>query len=187
LFRSLLASLTLAPLAACSQGSETAEEMGQVDQSLAAALGDTDGMSTVAEMIADAGLAPVFDGSGAYTILAPQDAVFDQLGSAADDLKKPENRAAMVAILRGHILPGYLTMSAVNDAIEQGGGSMEMRAMDGTIVTFRKDGNSFVITGIDDATAKVAGQAIEASNGVAIPIDGLLKGPPAESDPANQN
>lgn len=39
-----------------------------------------------------------------YTIVAPQDAAFDAMGGTGTELRKPEQRAAKVAILSDHLV-----------------------------------------------------------------------------------
>lgn len=173
-------------LAACSteeKGEETAarseDTSGKTLATLIAADGD---LSTVEGALSDAGLSQVFDGAAAYTFLAPTDAAFDKLAEAGAELRSPEQRAAMVAVLRDHIVPGYLTPSDIQNAIKLSDDkSVEMKTMGDHTLTFTGDGEAITVTSQDGATARFAGEALRASNGVAIPIDGLLK---ATSAPA---
>ena len=146
------------------------------DETLASVVEHADGLSTVSDVLGDAGLAQVFDGAASYTLFAPQDAAFDALGEAGDDLRSPEQRAAMVAILRDHIVPGYLTPDDIANAVDVADdGSVEMRTMGAHTLTFTGEGDTITVTGEDGSTAKFAGDALRASNGVAIPLDGVLK------------
>jgi uncharacterized surface protein with fasciclin (FAS1) repeats len=118
----------------------------------------------------------VFDGTAPYTILAPQDAAFDKLGEAGTELRKPEQRAAMVAIVRDHIIPGYLTPDDIGDAIDRAAGNgVKMRTMGDHVVTFARDGEAITVTQEDGSTARLVGEPLLAGNGVAIPVDGVLK------------
>ena len=171
-----LAATTLA-LAACSGEDAPAGEAAEVsDETLAAMVSDADGLSVVSETLGDAGLAQVFDGAAAYTLFAPQDAAFEALGDFGEDLRTDEQRPAMVAILRDHIVPGYLTPEDIGHAIEQAdGGSVKMRTMGGHTLTFTRDGDTITVASEDGASASFAGDALRASNGVAIPLDGVLR------------
>jgi len=173
----LAAAAGFLPLTACSgDGSETGEEAAAEPSSetLASLVAGDDDLSTVSATLADAGLAQVFDGAAAYTLLAPRDAAFEQLGAAGTTLRSAEQRPAMVAVLRDHIVPGYLTPEDIARAIElDGDGKVEMRTMAGHTLTFSSDNGTIVVTGADGASARVAGEALRASNGVAIPVDGL--------------
>jgi uncharacterized surface protein with fasciclin (FAS1) repeats len=146
------------------------------DETLASVVEDADGLSTVSGVLGDAGLEQVFDGAAAYTLFAPQDAAFDALGEAGEELRTAEQRAAMVAILRDHIVPGYLTPDDIANAIEMADdGSVEMRTMGDRTLTFTGERDAITVTAEDGASARFAGDALRASNGVAIPLDGLLR------------
>jgi uncharacterized surface protein with fasciclin (FAS1) repeats len=172
----LLAAIACAILlAGCSREDAGSDEsIEPSNETLAAAVTGADGLSAVAATLGDTGLAEVFDGAAAYTLLAPRDAVFDGLGEAGDALRSEEQRPAMVALLRDHIVPGYLTPQDIAKAIElDDDGRVAMKTMAGHVVTFSSDGGTITATGADGASARFAGDALLARNGVAIPVDGL--------------
>ena len=178
----ILAALTAAAgalmLPACAgESDETSDGTAEVsDETLASVVEDAEGLSVVSAVLGDAGLEQVFDGAASYTLFAPQDGAFDALGEAGEDLRSPEQRAAMVAILRDHIVPGYLTPDDIANAIDVADdGSVEMRTMGAHTLTFTGEGETITVTGEDGAKARFAGDALRASNGVAIPLDGVLK------------
>ena len=135
----------------------------------------------MSEALRDVGLTQVFDGAGSYTILAPSDEAFAALGETGEALTEPDQRAAMAAILRDHIVPGYLTPADIEAAIEAQGGTVQAETMGEQTVRFTRDGDGVRVTSEDGSTAMIAGEALRASNGVAIPLDGVLKSfsPPA--------
>jgi uncharacterized surface protein with fasciclin (FAS1) repeats len=146
------------------------------DETLAATIAGTDGFSVAADALKDAGLAQVFEGAAAYTVLLPDDAAFAKLGEAGKDLRTPEQRPALVAILRDHVVPGYLTPDDIAKAIEAAPDhAVAMRTMGGHTLTFTSDGGTIVAAGEDGSKARLAGEAQRASNGVAIPLDGVLR------------
>ena len=166
-------------LQACSDdatesGEEAATEASS--ETLASVVAENGDLSIVSGVLGDAGLAPVFDGAAAYTLFAPQDAAFNKLGEAGKDLRTTEQRPAMVAILRDHIVPGYLTPADIEKAIELADdGSVEMRTMGDHVLTFTSGGDTITVTGEDGASATFTGDALRASNGVAIPLDAVLR------------
>jgi uncharacterized surface protein with fasciclin (FAS1) repeats len=174
-----LVALTAATLALQGCSGDDGAEDGAAEvspETLASLIMEADGLSTVAGVIGEAGLAEVFDGAASYTLLAPQDAALDALGEAGEELRSPEERPAMVAILRDHIVPGYLTPADIANAIEAADdGSVEMRTMGGHVVTFTGEDEAITVTAEDGATARFAGEALRGSNGVAIPLDGVLR------------
>lgn len=168
------AALLVPACGEADDGTRPAAEPG--GQTLAAMVAADSDLSFVSDTLGDAGLADVFDGTAAYTIMAPTDASFDALGEAGDDLRSPERRAAMVAILRDHIVPGYLTPADIARAIELSDDKrVEMQTMGARTLTFTAEGDRVIVTAEDGARAQMEGDAHLASNGVAIPLDGLLK------------
>jgi uncharacterized surface protein with fasciclin (FAS1) repeats len=163
-------------LAACSGESTSGEDAAATpgDETLATMVADDDDLSVVSATLSDAGLAQVFDGAAAYTLLAPGDAVFEGLGETGETLRSPEQRPAMVAVLRDHIVPGYLTPADIAKAIElDSDGMVAMKTMGGHTLTFASTDGTITATSEDGATVRFAGDALLASNGVAIPVDGL--------------
>ena len=47
--------------------------------------------------------------------------------------------------------------------------------MAGHVVTFSKEGDGIMVTSEDGSRAMLSGDAVRASNGVALPVDGVLK------------
>jgi uncharacterized surface protein with fasciclin (FAS1) repeats len=181
-FRSAAAALALValvPLGACSKvdDNDAGQDTGKVDRTLASAIAGAPELSHVASALSDAGLAGVFDGPGSYTVLAPDDDAFAKLGEREDELTSDEEKPVLVAVLRDHILPGHLTVDAIRKAIENKGGPVEMRTLGEGTVKFSLAGDAIAVAGDDGMHAKIDGTPLAASNGVVIPIDGLLKAP----------
>lgn len=172
------AAAGLLALAACSDG---ANDNGQGDsgspsgETLAQTISKADGLSTVTKAVGDSGLSQIFDGAGSYTIFAPSDQAFADLGEAGAGLGDPEQRAVMVAILRDHIVPGYLTPTDIESAIDSQGGSVKVETMGDHTLRFTRDDGGVRVTNEDGSSAMLSGGALKASNGVAIPLDGVLK------------
>ena len=155
------------------KGDDTAEVSSET---LAKEVADADDLKVVSGALGDAGLASVFDSAAAYTIFAPQDAAFDALGDPGKQLREPEQRPALIAILRDHIVPGYLTPEDISNAIDVSDDKkVQMHTMGGHTLTFTSDGDTVTVTNEDGSSAQFAGNALRASNGVAIPLDGVLK------------
>ncbi|MEO6041967.1 MAG: fasciclin domain-containing protein [Croceibacterium sp.] len=175
-----LAAAALLALPGCQKAATTTDAAAPTAeatrQTLAAALSDATGLGTVSSALKDAGLAQMFDGAAPYTILAPRDAAFDKLGPAGAELRKPEQRAAMTAIMRDHIVPGYLTPHDINDALARSAGNgVKMKTMAGHVVTFTKVGDRIMVTQEDGSTAALVDEPLLAGNGVVLPIDAVLK------------
>jgi uncharacterized surface protein with fasciclin (FAS1) repeats len=174
----MLAAALAAPallLAACSDG-DAGEETTTAEvstQTLATMLAQDSELSDISRLLGDAGLQELFDGNAPYTVLAPTNGAFAPVLEA---LPGEESQAARVAVIREHILPGYLSTADIEDAIRNSpDGSVEMQTMGGQPLTFALAGDSVQVTAGDGSTATFQTGELLAGNGVAIPIDGVLK------------
>lgn len=173
-----IAAASLLALSACGSDTEIDEATGEEvsTQTLASLLTEPGELSTVASVMSDAGLSEVFDGNAQYTVFAPTDAAFETLGDSRAAFEGEEGRPAMVALMREHIVPGYLTVEDITKAIaDNGSGKVEMQTMGASPLTFAMDGDVITITAGDGTSAKLAGDNLRASNGVIVPVDAVLK------------
>jgi uncharacterized surface protein with fasciclin (FAS1) repeats len=173
----LAAAAALLPLAACSDkaGHDKAATTAPSGDTLAEAMSKEDRLSSLAAALRDTGLSQVFDNAGSYTIFAPTNAAFAKLGDAGKALRQPDQRAVLTAVLRDHIVPGYLTPDDIGTAIDAEGGQVEVQTMGDHELTFTRDGDGYRVAAEDGSSATIAGTVTRASTGVAIPLDGVLK------------
>jgi uncharacterized surface protein with fasciclin (FAS1) repeats len=174
------AAAALLPLAGCSSGSDDADGKTSATaapsgNTLAEAMSAQDNLSTLSGALRDTGLSQVFDNAGSYTIFAPTNAAFDKLGDAGKALQEADRRAVLTAVLRDHIVPGYLTPDDIGTAIDTDGGQVKVQTMGDHKLTFTREGDGYRVAAEDGSSAMIAGDATTASNGVAIPLDGVLK------------
>lgn len=172
------AALALAlTLAACNDETEGAPGgSAPSNQTLAAVIAGSPATDLAASALSATGLADVFDGPGSYTLLVPEDEAFERAGLDLAALKSEANRPLLVAVMRDHILPGYLLPDDIGRALDaEEDGTVEMATMGDRKLAFSRKGNAIVVAGEDGSTATLEAPAIQASNGVAIPLDGLLR------------
>ncbi|WP_165938517.1 fasciclin domain-containing protein [Parafrankia sp. BMG5.11] len=173
------AAALLVPLSGCSGEADTPAATAAPAEAgtgtLAAKIGSAPGLTTISGALSEAGLADVFDGPGSYTVLAPDDDAFAKLGDTGSALTEPANRAELVAVLRGHILPGHLTPQAIKTAIGEKKGPVSMRNLAGDQIEFSLDGDAIIATGSGGIKARIDGAPLVASNGVVLPLDALIK------------
>lgn len=171
-------------LAGCSKSetapdataSGTATAVAPSDTSVADALDDADGLQVTAEALKQTGLAGIFSGKASYTLLAPTDDAFAKLGDKGKTLTDGANTAALAALLKAHILPGYLTAADIRTAVDKSSGrTMKMRTMAGQEVTFAKDGDALVVSTADGASARMSGDPVAGKGSIALPVDTVLK------------
>ncbi|KHK92468.1 fasciclin domain-containing protein [Novosphingobium malaysiense] len=171
-------------LAACSGGSTPSsdaslapvQDLTPESQSVASALDNTDGLQTMAEALKETGIAGVFQGKGSYTLLAPEDDAFAALGDAGKELMASSDHAALAALIRDHILPGYLTPQDLGAAIDHSNnGQVTMATLSGDTLTFTRSDEGIVVTGSDGSQATLDGDPVASETSIAIPINGVLK------------
>ena len=175
-----LASLTL--LAGCSQASKGNQPQAFVivagHGTVASAVSGATDLRRLSSALSETQLAPVLDGKGEYTLLAPTDAAFDALGAKGKALAEKDQQPLLIAVLRAHLLPGQVTPHAIEVAIARKKGPVEMRTMAGGTVRFSNDAKGIAVSnGV--ATAHIASTTQTASNGAILPIDAVLL-PPAQ-------
>lgn len=173
-----LASVCVMALAACGEGAGEADGTGAAEPSnrtIAATLEGDRAFGTLEQVLDNAALGDVLAGTGPYTVFAPSDAAFT---ATAGDLGDEAMKAQAAAMLRAHIVPGALTRADILAAIAgKEGGSVEMRTMANSLLTFTREGETVIVSGDNGARARLTGSETLASNGVVQPVDGLLVAP----------
>lgn len=172
-----VAASGLLGLAACSPSDRSAQTEAVASSTdsgtVAAALTEIADHRMLSAALTDTQLAPVLDGNGHYTLLAPSDAAFDALGEKGTALGSEEQRPLMIAVLRGHILPGQVTSRSVEEAIARKKGPVEMRTMAGDTVRFAQTDEGLTVSN-GNQTAKLEAGEVTAANGAVLPIDKVL-------------
>lgn len=165
-------------LQGCSNeaGDDKAPASQSGEKDLAKALNDNADMSKVAGALKNTGLASIFANAGSYTLLAPTDAAFESLGDKAKALENNQDRAVLTAIVRDHLVPGYLTRDDIAKAIEANAGKpVKMGTLGSGELSFAKAGDAITVTAKDGVAGKLSGDAVSAGPSIALPIDTVLK------------
>jgi uncharacterized surface protein with fasciclin (FAS1) repeats len=120
-------------------------------------------LSTLVEAVTAAELVDTLKAEGPYTVFAPNNKAFAALGQdQLSQLLQPENRNQLKSILTYHVVPGELTADRLKDG-------QKLETVEGESLTVSINGGTVKI---DDAT--VVRPDVDASNGVAHVIDGVL-------------
>ena len=144
--------------------------------SITDALDDANGLQTTSEAIERTGIGGIFAGRGSYTLLAPTDDAFAKLGGPSKQLSESADTAPLAALLKAHILPGYLTVADINAAVVRSAGkAVKMRTMAGQELTFAKAGDALTVSTAEGVTARIVGEAVTGKSSIALPIDTVLK------------
>lgn len=179
---SLAALFALSLLAACSKENATqAQADGNAPavaetRTLAEMVSNRQDLSTFGMGLRETGLGTVFDGTASYTVLAPTNDGFGKLGEDGKILLQTEHRAVLAAVLRSHVLPGFFTPKDIVAAINAHGGQpVEMRSMGNQTLRFAREGDKLTVTSEDGSKGVIGEEPVLAGNGVALPVDTVLK------------
>ncbi|NVD44919.1 fasciclin domain-containing protein [Qipengyuania atrilutea] len=178
--RAAIAGLMAAALASCgSEPGETANAAnGPIDATMAEALASAGLFSSASDAFERTGLDGVLGGEASYTVLAPSDGAFEGLSQDAQSALRDEtNGAVLAAVLREHMIPGALTPDDIRQALANNSGSVSMTSFGKGTLTFRMEGDKLVVSNETGQTAVFGNDIVRASNGVVIPIDGVLIDP----------
>lgn len=173
-FAIALAAPALLLVSACGSDEAADQASGQVaeDETVSDLLGQDDTLSGVAGLVTSTGMSEVLAAAPNYTLLAPTNDALSALNGGGDE----GDTAAKAALLRGHLLPGYVTLDDIKAAIAASeAGSVTMQTMAQTPVTFTSEGDAVMVASGDGATATITGAGLRGGNGVILPVKGVLK------------
>lgn len=136
---------------------------------LIATLASKPEFSTFVSAINTAGLTETLDGTGPFTVFAPNNEAFDKLAAGTlTNLLKPENKAQLTALLKNHIVSG-----TYGDANFVQGTNVNVTSLQGTALALSAmDGYGSVQGPKNTISAPVA--SFTASNATVHPVTGVL-------------
>lgn len=118
--------------------------------------------STLVKALAAADLVDALQGTGPFTVFAPDNAAFAKLPAGTlEDLLKPANKAKLVAILKNHVVEGKIMAANVK------AGEVETLGGEDVVITV-DDGK------VKFGNALVTATDVAASNGVIHVIDTVV-------------
>lgn len=132
--------------------------------------------TTLVAAVKAAGLVGALSGPGPFTVFAPTNEAFDALpAGTVPTLLKPENKATLTKILTYHVVPGDYNTTKLRALILQGGGSAQLKTLEGGMLTFKMNGSSNIMV-IDEKgdMADITVADVAQSNGVIQVIDHVL-------------
>jgi uncharacterized surface protein with fasciclin (FAS1) repeats len=131
--------------------------------------------TTLVAAIKAAGLVETLQGEGPFTVFAPVNRAFDKLpkGMLAT-LLKPENKAALTAVLTYHVIPGKISAADFVAAVKKGGGAATYKTFEGEGLTVRQDGRRLEIIDAKGGKSVVTTADVPQKNGVIHVVDTVL-------------
>ena len=131
--------------------------------------------TTLVAAVKAAGLVDTLSGAGPFTVFAPTNAAFAKLpAGTVESLVQPENKDKLTAILTYHVVPGRVTAADLMKQIKAGGGTAELKTVQGESLTATMKGKSVIITDAKGDAARVTIPNVMQSNGVIHVIDTVL-------------
>lgn len=123
------------------------------------------GFDTLLAAASAAGLVDALKTTDPITVFAPTDAAFAKLGQATiADLLKPENQHKLADILKYHVVPGRVPLSALAGKV------LSADTLNGSLIVDGRDG-------VRVNAVSVVKADVEASNGIIHVIDEVLLPP----------
>lgn len=178
-----LMALAATGLSGCHKQEQTAAQQAATTKAASAvgtkenvldALGKAANLGIFTKLARSAGLEKTLGGVGDYTLLAPTDAALARLPDAQRKLlESADGRPQLLAMLRQHIVTGYITQADLDKALARNGGAVTLASMGGAPVRLHRQG-SVILFGPGDAGPKIATPPIVARNGVIYPIDQVI-------------
>jgi uncharacterized surface protein with fasciclin (FAS1) repeats len=132
-------------------------------------------LTTLVAAVKAAGLVDTLMGPGPFTVFAPTNAAFDKLPKATvEKLMQPDMKADLAKILTYHVVAGKMDAAEIAKGIKAGGGSYNMKTVEGGPITARMEGDKVEIIDEKGGGAIVEIADVYQSNGVVHVIDSVL-------------
>jgi uncharacterized surface protein with fasciclin (FAS1) repeats len=132
-------------------------------------------LTTLVAAVKEAGLVETLSGPGPFTVFAPTNAAFDKLPKATvEKLMQPDMKADLAKILTYHVVAGKIDAAEIEKNIKAGGGSFNMKTVEGGPLTARMDGGKVELIDAKGGGAFVETADVHQSNGVVHVIDSVL-------------
>jgi uncharacterized surface protein with fasciclin (FAS1) repeats len=132
--------------------------------------------TTLVAAVKAAGLVEALKGPGPFTVFAPTNEAFNALppGTVKTLLLK-KNKAQLTKVLTYHVVPGKLDFAALSSLISQGGGSAQLKTLEGATLTAMMNGpHNITLTDGKGGVAQIETYDVYQSNGVIQVIDKVL-------------
>ncbi|WP_115462533.1 fasciclin domain-containing protein [Winogradskyella aurantiaca] len=134
--------------------------------------------STLVTAVKAADLAGVLSGtpeSGGWTVFAPTNEAFAKIDkNTLNSLLQPENKKALANILTYHVVPSKLMASDVVAALKQNNGKVEVKAVNGDVLTVMSKDGKIWIKDTKGNYSEIVATDVKGSNGVIHVIDTVV-------------
>lgn len=133
-------------------------------------------LTTLVNAVQTAGLADTLQGTGPFTVFAPDNTAFDKIPVATrDGWMQPAQKQALSRLLTYHVVPGRLTAADLKAQADANNGTATLTTVQGGKLTVRDAGNGrWTLTDAKGGTSTITQADLAQSNGVVHVIDTVL-------------
>lgn len=181
-----LIALTATGLPGCQEQKQTdtqkvtpakAEALVGTKQGVLQALGGASDLTTMTTLVKSAGLEKALGGAGNYTLFAPTDAAFARLPEGQRKLlESADGRPQLLALLRQHIVTGYVAQADLEKGLARSGGAASLATMGGAPIRLHRQ-DKRILLGLGDVGPRVVSEPTVSRNGVIYRIDQVIPPP----------
>jgi uncharacterized surface protein with fasciclin (FAS1) repeats len=130
------------------------------------AVGNED-FSTLVTALKAANLVSALQGDGPFTVFAPTNSAFAKVDSKTlSSLLEEKNQKALANILTYHVVSGKLTANDVVSALKKGNGSVELKALNGQVLTVMQKDGKIWLKDVNGNYSEIIATDVMGSNGV---------------------
>ena len=131
--------------------------------------------TTLVAALKAADLVDALQGDGPFTVFSPTNDAFAKIDeNALSNLLKPENKKALTNILTYHVVPAKLMASDVVAALKKGNGMVEVKALNGTVLTVMQKNGKIWLKDQAGNYSEITATDVKGSNGVIHVIDTVV-------------
>jgi uncharacterized surface protein with fasciclin (FAS1) repeats len=131
--------------------------------------------STLVTALSAAKLVDALKGEGPFTVFAPTNAAFDKLpNGTVENLLRSENQKALGNILTYHVIAGSFDSKTLLNAIENNGGSLQLKSLNGGKIKASILGQQVCLTDERGNRAMINMADLRADNGYIHVIDTVV-------------
>lgn len=154
---------------------ETEKELNITDPTIVGVAAGNENFSTLVAAVKAAGLVETLNSEGPFTVFAPLNDAFAKLPEGTvDGLLKPEAKGTLTAVLTYHVVAGKVMAKDVLKAIEENGGTFEIKTVQGGMLTASVKEGNVILTDANGNTSTIVKTDVAASNGVIHAIDTVV-------------
>lgn len=168
MMKKLVLILTILMTVALSKNAAAQETIVDV------AVGNED-FSTLVTALTAADLVGALQGDGPFTVFAPTNSAFAKIDSnTLNSLLEEKNQKALANILTYHVVSGKLTATDVVAALKKGNGSVELKALNGQVLTVMQKDGKIWLKDVNGNYSEIVATDVMGSNGVIHVIDTVV-------------